>query len=145
MLRGIWIGPDGELRPAHEIRREVFIEEQKVDPGDEWDDLDGKADHLIIYEGEEPIATGRLLKGKNGGFIFGRIAVRKPYRGRHIGEFLMKIMIHKAFERGGLKGYVHAQVRAQGFYEKLGFAPTGERDVVAGIEHIHMVSPLLSI
>ena len=143
MLRGVWVGPDGDIHPAHEIRREVFVEEQKVDPGVEWDDLDGKADHLIIYDGEESIATGRMLGGRDGRFVFGRIAVRKPYRGQHIGEFLMKIMIHEAFERGGLQGYVHAQVQAQGFYEKRGFVSTGDRDMEAGIEHIHMVKSLL--
>ena len=121
MLKGIWKGPGEDLGEAHGIRREVFVEEQKVDPSLEWDALDEKADHLLIYDGQEPIATGRMRKGKNGVYTFERIAVRKPYRGQHIGEFLMKIMINEAFERGGLQGVVHAQVQAQGFYEKLGF------------------------
>lgn len=143
MLKGIWKGPGEDLEEAHGIRREVFVEEQKVDPSLEWDTLDAKADHLVIYDDQKPIATGRLRKGKNGVYTFERIAVRKPYRGQHIGEFLMKIMINEAFERGGLQGVVHAQVQAQGFYEKLGFSVEGERHMSAGIEHVHMIRSLI--
>ena len=69
--------------------------------------------------------------------------MRKPYRGQHIGEFLMKIMINEAFERGGLQGVVHAQVQAQGFYEKLGFSVEGECHISAGIEHVYMIRSLV--
>ena len=143
MLRGIWKGPDEDLAEAFRIRQEVFVEDQKVHPSLERDALDAKSDHLVIYEGQEPIATGRLRKGKNGVYFFERIAVRRSYRGQHIGDFLMKIMINEAFERGGLQGVVHAQAQAQGFYEKLGFSVEGERHMCAGMEHVYMIRPLI--
>ena len=138
MLRGIWKGPDEDLAEAFRIRQEVFVEEQKVHPSLERDALDAKSDHLVIYEGQEPIATGRLRKGKNGVYFFERIAVRRSYRGQHIGDFLMKIMINEAFERGGLQGVVHAQAQAQGFYEKNGYQAFGSTYPDEHVPHISM-------
>lgn len=47
---------------ARLIRQQVFVEEQGF--VNEFDDIDAKAYHAVIYTGGYPIATGRLFDRK---------------------------------------------------------------------------------
>ena len=64
------------LRPALQIRREVFCQEQgyQVDQ----DDTDAAAIHALLTQGEEPIGTGAST-WTGTARPPGRIAVRKAY------------------------------------------------------------------
>ncbi|MFE1639555.1 GNAT family N-acyltransferase, partial [Acinetobacter baumannii] len=46
---------------AKYIREQVFIQEQGIEPKDEWDDFDSTAVHFMVYVKEQPNATARLL------------------------------------------------------------------------------------
>ena len=61
MITSKWIMGAKGLEDAYAIRREVFINEQKVSPEEEFDNLDDRAFHLIIYDDGVPAATGRLV------------------------------------------------------------------------------------
>ena len=62
------------------IRKEVFVKEQGFK--NEFDEKDNEAHFLVGYECNKPVATCRIFydTAKNI-YIFGRIAVLKPYRG----------------------------------------------------------------
>jgi predicted GNAT family N-acyltransferase len=127
----------GDLSDAHLIRREVFINEQRVPESIELDDTDGDAVHLVLYDNGTPAATGRM-RVTDEGLVIGRVAVLKAYRGQGFGDLVMRMLIRRAVEAGFGAQTVHAQITARGFYEKLGFEAYGEEFIEAGIAHISM-------
>lgn len=131
-----WIPPGGDLTDAAWIRRKVFIEEQQVPEEEEWDALDARCHHLILYADGNPAATGRIVPGEP--VLLGRIAVLKAYRGRGLGAEIVNRMAAKAFADGANEVHLHAQIQARGFYEKLGFVAYGDPYEEAGIPHISM-------
>lgn len=114
------------------VRETVFILEQKVPEEEEWDELDPKCQHVIARDaGNRPIGTGRLTPdGK-----IGRMAVLPEWRGRGVGDALLRALLEQAQARGWREVSLHAQVHAMGFYSRHGFEPYGERFMEAGIEH----------
>ncbi len=122
-------------RPVlQKIRREVFIDEQLVPEFDEWDDDDSVSVHALATLNREPVGTGRL----NPGGKIGRIAVKAGLRGRGIGTLILGQLLHEAYHRGIREPYLHAQVQAVPFYEKLGFRIEGDVFDEAGISHVRM-------
>lgn len=122
-------------RPAlQNIRREVFIEEQAVPEAEEWDDEDAVCVHALASLNREPVGTGRL----NPGGKIGRIAVKAARRGRGIGTEILRVLLREAYHRGIREPYLHAQLQAVPFYEKLGFRVEGEVFDEAGIPHVRM-------
>ena len=57
------------------IRKEVFIEEQKVPENAELDDFDSISFHALAYLDSTPIATGRLININESHMKIGRMAV----------------------------------------------------------------------
>jgi len=116
------------------IRRTVFIDEQKIAENDEWDDDDAVSVHVLARLNREPVGTGRL----NPAGKIGRIAVFAGLRGRGIGASILRRLLEEARQRGIRNPYLHAQVRALPFYEKLGFRSEGAEFDEAGIPHVRM-------
>lgn len=133
-----WFKGSENLEEGFAIRREVFVEEQKVPLDMEIDELDKNCNHIVVYNNGEAIAVGRIIFEAHKCFL-GRIAVVKKYRGKGIGEFLVKEMLKKAFDDGIKEVFIHAQAYAEGFYKKIGFRAYGEKFYEAGIEHISMI------
>ena len=85
---------------------------------------------MLAYEtneqGEEiPVATGRLIFLENW-FKIGRIAVKKECRGKHYGDFVVRMLLDKAFSMGAKEVFVGAQAHAISFYERIGFVKQEE-------------------
>ena len=138
MLKLQWFFGDKEdLTDAHAIRRAVFIEEQNVPEADEMDGTDSACIHLVAYDGETPVSTGRIMITHDD-FIIGRVATIKSHRGQGIATGLMQALINACCTMGGERQVLHAQTHARGFYEKLGFTAFGEEFLDAGIPHIAM-------
>ena len=108
---------------ARLIRQQVFVEEQGF--VNEFDDIDAKAYHAVIYTGGYPIATGRLFD-ENGEAHIGRICVRKAYRGRDLGRMIVEALEKQAEKVGYKEVGLSAQTRVQPFYEKLGYTAYGD-------------------
>ena len=117
------------------IRETVFIEEQKFKI--EFDDLDDIATHIVMYLDTQPVGCCRLYKQENE-YHIGRIAVLKPYRGKGCGEKILLEAEKVAKEKGADCIKLSAQVRASGFYEKLGYKKYGEIYFDEYCEHIAM-------
>ncbi|MFV0504068.1 MAG: GNAT family N-acetyltransferase [Lachnospirales bacterium] len=132
-----WLMGYDNLAEVHEIRRKVFINEQGVKEELELDGSDSDAIHLLLFYNTMPIGTGRLIM-INGDYTLGRIAVIKEYRGKGYGRIIIENLIKKAISIGSREQYIHAQITAKAFYEKLGFKPQGNEYSEAGIRHITM-------
>lgn len=123
---------------AKYIREQVFIQEQGIEPEDEWDDFDSIAMHSIVYDKEQPIATARLLPQHS----VGRVAVLMPYRKQGIGKILMQHIIEYARQHKLPYLKLSAQTYVTAFYEALGFKVQGEVYQDCGIPHIDMTLTL---
>ncbi|MCI7768585.1 MAG: GNAT family N-acetyltransferase [Oscillospiraceae bacterium] len=123
------------------IRETVFMEEQGFE--NEFDSVDEYAFHAVLFlEDNIPAACGRLFSNDGKCFIIGRIAVMKPFRGKGFGENIVMALESKARELGGIETELSAQVRAMGFYQKLGYSPFGEEYLDEYCPHISMKKKL---
>jgi predicted GNAT family N-acyltransferase len=138
MIEARYIYGNEALQLCGGIRYEVFTQEQGVDIQLERDFYDHFAHHVVVLEGDVPVATGRLIF-TNEVFLLGRIAVLKDHRGKNYGDLVVRMLIDRAISIGAKEIEVHAQLSVQGFYEGIGFIPLGEPFYEAGIEHITMV------
>jgi len=138
VIQARWFIGGDDCGDALMIRRRVFIEEQCIDEDVEMDGKDAEALHLVVYDGERPVATGRMRLVDNQALI-GRVAVLEEERGKGYGDFAMRVLIWQAAEMRYDRQIVHAQLEVAGFYKKLGFKPVGEEYEEAGITHITMV------
>ncbi len=140
MLTMQWfMGCQDDLSDAYAVRKQVFTDEQGVDPKYDIDGTDKESFLLVAYEEEKvPIATGRLYIHGEDVFI-GRVAVLKSFRGKGIGDFIMRLLMQQAAEMGYETQKLSAQQDAKIFYDKLGFVTVGEPYEKAGILHVDMV------
>ncbi|HSW20370.1 MAG TPA: YbgC/FadM family acyl-CoA thioesterase [Ramlibacter sp.] len=126
---------------ASALRREVFIEEQRIPAELEWDEADATAVHGVsVNKLGRVVATGRLLKDASepGVARIGRMAVHRGLRGGGHGEAVLRMLEDAARARGEHQIKLHAQRSAEAFYLRLGYAPSGEPFEEAGIAHIEM-------
>jgi predicted GNAT family N-acyltransferase len=127
-------GWDADRQVIERIRREVFIREQGIPESEEWDGEDAACIHVLATLNREPVGTGRL----NPAGKIGRIAVMSGTRGRGIGTRILRCLILEARRHGIREPFLHAQVQAVPFYERLGFSREGEEFDEAGIPHLRM-------
>lgn len=123
------------LQDLRRVREAVFIEEQGVPRDLEQDALDPLCHHVIARDADgAPIGTARLTPDHR----IGRMAVLSAWRGRGVGEALLRALLVEARQRQWPAVSLHAQVNAERFYARHGFLPEGDRFVEAGIEHQDM-------
>ncbi len=117
------------------IRTEVFINEQQVPPGLEWDGLDESAIHLLALNADgKAIGCARILEPN----IIGRMAVCKAWRRNGVGEALIATAIRLCRQCGHGPIRLSAQTHAIPFYERAGFRVCSEEYPDAGIPHRDM-------
>jgi predicted GNAT family N-acyltransferase len=118
-----------------EIRRVVFVEEQRVPEELEIDGHDPACAHVLAEDARgEAVGTGRLLPDGR----IGRMAVLATWRNRGIGTRLLHALMEAARAQGLREVHLHAQQNARAFYERHGFRIEGEPYLEAGIPHIDM-------
>ena len=120
-----------DLGQALEIRARVFVEEQGVPAELERDVHDAGCTHLLATLGARPVGTARYRHTPEGCKVE-RVAVLRDHRGRGIGSALVHYLCG-AVSNEAL--YVHAQVSAVSFWERLGFSIEGVPFDEAGIVH----------
>ncbi|MEW8956347.1 GNAT family N-acetyltransferase [Clostridium sp.] len=131
-------GKDVLFKDAEYIRTMVFVEEQGVLKDIEMDDLDDRAIHIVMYNENLPIATGRIVEIEPKVYKVGRVAVLKEFRGQKLGYKVMEKIIEICKESDFKEIRLNAQLRAKDFYKSLGFIENGEIFLEANIEHIAM-------
>jgi predicted GNAT family N-acyltransferase len=117
------------------IRRQVFVREQQVPEGLEWDGLDTEALHLLAEDADgAAIGTARLLPSGQ----IGRMAVLADHRRRGVGRALLLELLRIARAEDFPPVFLNAQTPVLPFYTGVGFAPEGEVFEEAGIPHRRM-------
>lgn len=138
MIRVDEILTDKDLQVAFEIRRLVFVQEQNVDPAEEYDEFENECVHFLATIDNVPCGTARIRRTDKG-FKLERFAVLKEYRGMGVGAALVKACLsHPLLQTTGTYVYMHAQEHAIGFYSKLGFETKGDRFWECEIPHFTM-------
>lgn len=135
ITRATWAEDEGRVRA---VRSAVFHLEQGVPLELDFDGTDATCVHALGFVGDKVVATGRI--GEDG--HIGRIAVLKRWRHHGIGSRVVGLLVTIAAEAGFDRVYLHSQLSAVDFYEKLGFREVGETFVEAGIDHVRMEKAL---
>ncbi|MFP5383008.1 MAG: GNAT family N-acetyltransferase [Gammaproteobacteria bacterium] len=121
------------------IRRQVFIEEQKVPEDMAWDEEDATGTHFIADTPDgQAVGCTRLLPGGQ----ISRLSVLENRRSEGIGRALLDAALAEAAAQGLREVFLHAQTHATSFYEASGFSVDGGIFLEAGIPHRLMVKIL---
>jgi predicted GNAT family N-acyltransferase len=139
---GLWtdLGED-----AGAVRTQVFVKEQGIAPELEWDALDAKVMHAVVYNEEGiPIGTGRLITPSASGkpAKIGRMAVLAQYRRQGVGDDILDALITEAMQAGYTSIELSAQAYVSDFYVRHGFEKIGPLFDEVGIPHQKMVLSL---
>ncbi|MFC7686398.1 GNAT family N-acetyltransferase [Ureibacillus sp. GCM10028918] len=137
---------DEELNMAFAIRKEVFVKEQGVpleDEFDQFDNLDGLCEHILVHYNEQPVGTGRIRFVEGIGKLE-RICILIPYRKFGLGKIIIKALEEIAVERGASQVKLHGQTHAEGFYKNLGYQTKSDVFMEDGIPHVLMGKELSS-
>ncbi|MCD7035012.1 GNAT family N-acetyltransferase [Metabacillus sp. GX 13764] len=126
-----------ELQDAFSVRFKVFVEEQKVPAEEELDQYDETATHVVVYDLDTPIGTGRVREA-DGYAKLERICILEDYRGKGSGRIIMD-ELERVSDPHLKKFKLNAQVQAVPFYERLGYKVVSEEFMDAGIPHVTMV------
>ena len=126
-------------KEAFEVRKAVFILEQGVPEEMEIDEFDPVSIHILAYSNHSCVATARLVLNENGSGQIGRMAILSKFRKQGLGRQIMEKLLELAQSKGLASLFLHAQVNAIPFYEKLGFQAVGPTYDEAGIPHRNMI------
>lgn len=131
-----------KLPQCREVRDAVFIKEQKFE--NEFDDIDDIAFHELILIDNKPVAVCRFFTEdpEKKSYHLGRVCVLKEYRGLSLGKELIRNAEIFLKINGASEMQLSAQVRAKGFYAKLGYTEYGEEFLDEYCPHINMKKEL---
>ncbi len=137
-MREVWYENGEDYSPSAAVRKTVFVEEQGYTLEEEFDEYDEICPHVVLFDGETPVATGRIILLADGTAKLGRIAVLKSYRGLHLGAQIVEALLKRAKSDGAKRAYVSAQSYAVPFYNKFGLQEYGEEYLDGRIPHRDM-------
>ncbi|TFV48140.1 GNAT family N-acetyltransferase [Blastococcus sp. TF02A_35] len=117
------------------LRVDVFVVEQEC-PYPELDgrDLEPATEHLWLEDGDEVLATIRVLDDGASRAI-GRVATAGSARGRGLAARLIEAAL-ESYGDGPLT--LGAQAHLEGWYERFGFRRSGPGYLEDGIPHVPM-------
>lgn len=133
-----------ELALHHRIRRQVFVEEQRLfalDDRDEHDD-DPAAVHVLGLVDGTPAGTVRLYPLAGALWKGDRLAVLPEQRHAGIGGPLVRYAVTTAAERGGDRMDATVQAVNTAFFVGLGWTPVGPPVLHLGVPHQSMTIAL---
>jgi ElaA protein len=121
------------------LRVDVFVVEQHC----AYPELDGRdvetgTLHVWLDRDGGPAAYLRILTEADGARRIGRVCTAAGHRG---GGAAARLMAEALRLVGDAPCVLDAQAYLVGFYERLGFVPTGPRYVEDGIPHVPMRRP----
>lgn len=130
-----------QLEDAFAVRKQVFVEEQQVSAEEEYDEFDETAQHVVLYDGNTPVGTGRTRAIGDIGKME-RICVLASHRSKGAGRLIMEKLEALAKAQGLAKAKLHAQTHAEDFYKRLGYETVSDVFMEANIPHVVMVKQL---
>jgi len=130
-----------QLEGAFSVRKQVFVDEQKVSAEEEYDEYDHTAKHVVLYDQDVPVGAGRF-RIVDGIGKMERICVLSSHRQKGAGKIIMDALESLAKEESLPKLKLHAQTHAEPFYHKLGYKTTSDVFMEADIPHVVMIKQL---
>jgi radical SAM protein (TIGR04043 family)/putative N-acetyltransferase (TIGR04045 family) len=133
-----------ELSKALEIRKEVFVLEQKIFKDSDLDENDHKSIHLVAKIDGKIIGAVRVFPSTtgNGHWIGGRLAVRKGHRISSAGESLVREAMRYVKRHGCTRFTAHIQQKNVHFFSKLGWKSIEPVENYLGLPHQLMEADL---
>ncbi len=132
-----WLSGVEDLSDSFFVREEVFVKGQNIPKEEEYDAKDIDCEHIVIYDNNNPIATGRIVY--DGKYHLGRIAVLEQYRGKKVATTLLKEMIKHLEDKGVYEIHLSSQLYVLELYKKVGFKDYGDIYLDCDIEHKSMI------
>ncbi|UCS93762.1 GNAT family N-acetyltransferase [Echinicola marina] len=129
-----------DLEQVFKIREEVFVEEQKVDREEEYDEFEETSTHFLASLEGHAVGTARWRFTEKG-VKLERFAVLKAARGKGIGQALVAAVLRDIQGNSQAKDkllYLHGQLGAVPLYEKFGFRKVGDIFTECDIQHYKM-------
>lgn len=123
------------------IRRQVFVEEQKLFPDTDEDVFDRRSIYLLALKGKEAVGTVRLFPAYKQVWVGGRLAVLPQARGA-IGKLLVNRAVQLASELGARRFIAHIQEQNLPFFSRLGWVPISSPRLYKGYPHLWMEFPM---
>lgn len=119
MIQGKWFSPGSDISPVLYVRKSVF--------GRSADSLDPISWNVLVFQDSEPAASGRIW-WQNGAFWLGDICVLKMFRGQHLGDLVLRLLLFKAQAHAAHEVRLRCPRRLAGFFSRLGMKeqPTEE-------------------
>ena len=127
-----------ELQQAQEIRVRVFEEEQGFPHEVNIDGVDRAASHVLVFDGEVPVATARLTVVAEGEGMIARIAVLPSHRGKGLGRHLVQELETMGRNDGLHTLCLEPHAHLEDFYHALGYEKVAGSVNVAGYRLIKM-------
>ncbi|TAE73872.1 MAG: GNAT family N-acetyltransferase [Bacteroidetes bacterium] len=130
-----------DLEKAFEIRKIVFVEEQKVEPEEEYDEFEETSRHFLAIVDQKPVGTARWRFTEKG-VKLERFAVLSEARNQGVGQQLVQAVLNDVQNDSNTHSkmiYLHAQLSAVGLYQKFNFQAVGDIFEEANIKHYKMI------
>lgn len=124
---------------THTVRHSILRPNQSIGACDYPGDHDEKTFHLGAFDNGKLIGIASFyeeaLKVFTGSpqYRLRGMATLPEYRGKHIGQKLIKFAEDILMDRGAALWWCNARMSAIGFYEKLGLAIYGDEFQIEGI------------
>jgi predicted GNAT family N-acyltransferase len=120
-----------------QLRRKVFVFEQKVPAEEEIDADDLTAAHMVAILEGEVCGVLRVLR-RDEHIKIGRVAVDVDFRGRGLAAKMMRRVLDDFADESKGRFYLTAQIDKVGLYERFGFKAFGQQFMDGGIPHLAM-------
>ncbi len=131
-----------ELKQAQAIRVEILETEQGFPHDMNIDGLDESADHVLILDDGEPVATARLTVTDSGEGKIARIAVLGSHRGIGLGRRLIRALEDAAKARGLHTIHLEPHAHLEPYFRALGYERIAEPVTVGPHRLLEMVKTL---
>ena len=114
-----------ELLESFALRKEVFVEEQKLFKRTDRDRHDNQAIHIIAFYNNTIVGTVRVHRDKSDIWYGSRLAVLKKFRGK-AGKLLVEKAVEVVKENGAKKFIAYIQERNVPLFKRLKWLPLGQ-------------------
>lgn len=128
-----------------DLRWRVLRQPWEQPKGSEKDELDSECFQVALWDGEIPVAVGRLHFNDPNEAQVRYMAVEPERRGNHLGSRILALLETRAALEGAARIVLNAREEAAGFYNGHGYDATGPAGVLFGsIPHVRMEKTLHS-
>lgn len=130
-----------ELLACFEIRKQIFVNEQKLFKKNDRDKYDSRAIHIVALYNNKVVGTVRVYKTKNNIWFGSRLAVLKQYRGK-VGMRLIRKAVEFVKENGAEKFMARIQKKNIPLFKRLKWTLQGPCFMYHGEPHQLMEAKL---